>query len=190
MNEVIVVGAGGHGRAVAEALLLEGRYRIAGFVDDQTIVGVEVFGLPILGKTDQLPELKRLATHAIVAIGNNTVRKKLSLLAEEAGFTLVTVVHPAAVVAPSAQLQPGVAVMSAAVVGTEAVLARGVILNAGAIADHHCRLDEFAHLGVGVHLAGGVHIGASAWLQAGSAAGYGVAVAPESIYPPGSSLKA
>lgn len=190
MDKVIVIGAGGHGRAVAEALLLEGRYTVVGFVDDQGRVGEEIFGLPMLGKVDQLPELRSRAAYALVAIGNNAVRKKLCLSAEEAGFALASVVHPAAIVSPSSQLQRGVAVMAAAVVGTEAVLARGVILNAGAIADHHCRLDEFAHLGVGVHLAGGVRIGANAWLQAGSAAGYGVAVPAESIYPPGSSLKA
>jgi hypothetical protein len=53
---------------------------------------------------------------------------------------------------------------------------------------YHCRLDDFAHLGVGVHLAGGVKVGASAWMQAGSSAGYRVEVPAGSVVLPGTGL--
>jgi UDP-3-O-[3-hydroxymyristoyl] glucosamine N-acyltransferase len=73
-------------------------------------------------------------------------------------------------------------------VGTEAILGRGCVVNVNASVDHHCRLDDFAHLGVGVHLAGGVRVGASAWMQAGSSAGYRVEVPAGSVVLPGTGL--
>lgn len=190
MKKILVVGGGGHGRAVAEMLLLlDQEFDLQGFIDDQCPVGMLILGKPVLGSSEQLYQLRNRADWVVVAIGNNQVRQRLCQHALAGGFQLATVRHPAAWVSPSAELGRGAVVMAGAIVGTEAILGEGAIVNSGAIIDHHGRLDEFAHLGVGVNLAGGVHIGSGAWLQAGCSAGYGVKVPAWSVYEPGHALK-
>ena len=154
-KRVIVIGAGGHGRSVAEAILLIGRDELVGFVDDGADADSEVWSYPILGRTDSLHTLRSHADAVVVAIGNNAIREKLHGMVRDAGFELLSVIHPTAIVSPTATLGPGCAVMAGAVVGTEAQLGEGVIVNCGATVDHHCRVDAFGHLGVNACMAGG-----------------------------------
>ena len=67
--------------------------------------------------------------------------------------------------------------MAGAIVGTEATLGQGVIVNCDAVVDHHAQVHEFCHLGVNACKAGASMLGALAWMQAGSAIGYGVQIA-------------
>lgn len=74
--------------------------------------------------------------------------------------------------------------MAGAVVGTEASLGDGVILNAGAVADHNARVEDFGHLGVNAATASRSKLVCGAWMQAGSALGYGVKVPAVTVLPP------
>ena len=189
-KRVIVIGAGGHGRSVAEAILLLGRDELVGFVDDGADPNAKVWTYPILGRTDSLHTLRALADTVVVAIGNNAVREKLHSRVRDGGFELLNVIHPAAFVSPTATLGAGCAVMAGAVVGTEAKLGEGVIVNCGATVDHHCRVDAFGHLGVNACMAGGSVLGHRARMQAGSALGYGVQVERDAVLAPGQARSA
>jgi sugar O-acyltransferase (sialic acid O-acetyltransferase NeuD family) len=180
---ILIVGAGGHGRSVAELVLTNGDFKLCGFVDDR--VSGAVFGVPMLGRTEDLARLRSIADCAFVAIGNNALRERLHALLLRANFTPVTLIHPAALVSQRAVLGAGTVVMAGAIVGTEAVLGIGVILNSGAVVDHHCRLADYSHLGAGAVMAGGSTLGRRAWVQAGASLGYGVEVNEDAILRPG-----
>lgn len=187
-NHLIIVGAGGHGQAVADLALSTGNFEKVSFVDDCYPGKKIALGLPICGKAESLLNNTLKFDSCFVAIGNNIVREKIINQILELELPLVNLVHPKAWVSCFAELAGGVAVMAGAVVGTNTKLALGSLINANATIDHDCVLHEYAHIGVGVQLAGGVHIGPSAWLQAGTCAGYFVNVKPSVIHPPGSVL--
>lgn len=186
MNKrILIVGAGGFGQSVAEAILLADEYELAGFVDDANSSDSLVCGLPVLGRIDHLRNLTACATFAVVALGNNRLRNKIAIDLVSANFLLATVIHPRAFVSPSAKIGLGSTIMAGAVIGTEAKLGDCVIVNSGAVVDHHCQLGDFAHLGVNVAMAGGSSLGRLAWMQAGSVLGCGVNIAPERVLQPG-----
>lgn len=185
MRRLLIIGAGGHGRSVAEAVLLANEYELVGFVDDSWPDNSAVWEYPILGDTDNLASYRKQVDSAIVAIGNNAVRAKLQSRLVDTGMKIATIIHPRAVVSPRAALGEGSAIMAGAIVGTEARLGLGVIVNCGAVVDHHCRVGDFAHLGVDASMAGGSVLCGSAWMQAGSSLGYQVEVSPGDIIGPG-----
>jgi sugar O-acyltransferase (sialic acid O-acetyltransferase NeuD family) len=186
---LLIVGAGGHGRSVAEAVLMADHFSLVGFLDDDAFARrEEVWGLPVLGPATAFENYANKATHAVVAIGNNVLRQKLFVQLQAAGFALARVIHPKAIVSPRALLGSGVAVMAGAIVGTEATLGQGCIVNCGAVVDHHAQVHEFGHLGVNACMAGGSVLGALAWMQAGSAIGYGVQIAAGTVLKPGEAL--
>lgn len=187
-TRLIIVGAGGHGKAVAEIVAMCDRFELVGFVDDAWPDISAVWQHPVLGDFDSLASLRAVAEQVVVAIGNNRLRRTLQERAKEMGFSAATIVHPRAIVASSSRIGNGVAIMAGAIVGCEAVVGDGAIINAGAVLDHHALLADYAHLGVGVVAAGGVRIQEGAWLQAGCSAGYGVEVSPWSVMQPGSAL--
>lgn len=182
---LLIMGAGGHGKAVADAALLSGEWHEVIFVDDRWPSITAVAGHPVVAASAGLADALQQAQGAIVAVGNNAVRERWIRLLEAAGAPLVSVIHPSAVVAASARIGAGSTIMAQAMLGVDAVVGLACIVNAGAIADHDVTLEDFVHLGVGVALSGGVRVGHHAWLQAGCCAGYGVSVEALAVYPPG-----
>lgn len=188
MKSLLVLGAGGHGQAVAEAALLRGEWESVIFLDDAWPQTTQALGCRVVGKVADIGQFAAQCQGAIAAVGNNAVREQWMALINQAGIELVSVVHPKAWISPTAKLGVGSAVMAGAVIGTAAEVGKGVIVNANATVDHHVRMEELSHIGVGVQLAGGVQVGARAWLQAGSCCGYHVVVEPGAVYGPGTVL--
>lgn len=185
---LLILGAGGHGRAVAEAALLGDEWSTVIFLDDAWPEVTEALGCEVAGKAADIASFTGRCQGAIAAVGNNSVRQQWISRIEQTGLELVSVVHPNAWISPSAKIGAATAVMAGAVVGTVAEVGRGAIINANATVDHDVVMEELSHIGVSVQLAGGVKIGARAWLQAGSSCGYGVVVGEGMTFGPGTVL--
>lgn len=185
---LLILGAGGHGRAVAEAALLSKQWESIVFADDCWPTVLEVSGFPVISDIAGIGSLTIPLGGAIAAVGNNALREQWTQEIIKAGFPLMTVVHPSACVSLSASIGQGTAIMAMSMIGVNVVIGEGAIVNANSTVDHDATLGDFAHLGVGVQLAGGVRVGHRAWLQAGCCAGYHVDVADGSVVLPGTAL--
>ncbi|MGB7160369.1 MAG: acetyltransferase [Tepidisphaeraceae bacterium] len=168
--DVIILGAGGHGKVVLDILRAAGEHRPVGFVDaDRTLAGTIVCGLPVLGPSNLLPKLRQQKIKgAIVAIGDNRTRRSCAALVREHGFELVNAIHPAAVVSPGATIGRNVVVCAGACICVDVKLADSVIVNTNAVVDHECEIDEAAHVCPGALLAGRVRVGAGAFVGLGA----------------------
>lgn len=176
-KRLLIIGAGGHGRSVAEAALLGQDYALTAFLDDAAKPQQHhLWGCSVWGTTTMLADCRGRIDAVIVAIGNNALREVLHQQVHARGMMLATVVHPAAVVSPTATMGEGCAIMAGAIVGTGAQLGEGAIVNCGAVVDHDCVVESFGHLGVHAGMAGGSVLGRSAWMPVGSALAYGVKI--------------
>ena len=170
MDDVIIAGAGGHGKVVLDVLLAARKFRPVGFIDaNLSLTDSYIGGLPILGSANALPMLRRQKIkRAIVAIGDNRTRLRYMRILEEHGFTLVSAVHPAAHVSPGATLGSNVVVAPQAAVVAEAKIGDGAIVNTSAVVDHECELAEGVHVCPGAVLAGRVRVGRATFVGIGA----------------------
>src|SRR5690242_5871825 len=164
--DVIIVGAGGHGRVVLDILRTAGQHRAVGFLDaNPDLHGTEVAGLPVLGHLNMLPRLKSKGIGAaMVAIGDNRVRQSYAHKLAAAGLELVQAIHPSAVSSATAAIGRNVMVAPGAIVCTDARIADGTIVNTAAAVDHECDIGEAAFLAPGARLAGRVTVGEGAFI--------------------------
>jgi sugar O-acyltransferase (sialic acid O-acetyltransferase NeuD family) len=161
-QSVVVYGAGGHGRVVAEAAGLAG-FRVVGFIDDApTVLGIG--DVPVFRPGDPLTQTAAW----IVAIGDNAARAAIVDRCLRAGRSLISVVHPRAFVSPTASLGRGVFVAAGAIVHSHAHLGDGVIVNSGAIVEHDAELSGMVHIAPGAVLGGGVRVERGALVGLGS----------------------
>ena len=183
MTRLLVIGAGGYGRAVAEAAMAMGGHTVVGFVDDRWPDLVPIWDLPVVGRLADLPGLRLTADAVVPAIGNSQARRSACAAALAAGFELASVVHPRAFVSPSAVLGLGVTVMAGAVIGTLARIDDGAIVNAGAVVDHDGHVGAYAHVGVGACMGGGSALAPGASLRIGQtlAPGLRLEVEPDGV---------
>lgn len=185
---LLILGAGGHGKSVAEAALLSGQWHQVIFADDRWPHLKDCLGFPVVANLADIGSLVDKVDGAIAAVGNNKVRAEWTAQIIESKLPLATVIHPSAFVSQYAEIGLGTAIMAHVVVGAETKVGQGAILNANATLDHDASMGDYAHLGVGVQIAGGVQIGNYAWLQAGVSAGYHVIVNDFENIAPGTTL--
>lgn len=167
--KVLIVGAGGHGAVVLDILRSAGQYEPAGFIDaDPALAGRKIGGVPVLGPLNLLPKFRSQFGGAIVAIGDNRVRRGYATKLQAAGVGLINAIHPSAVVSSTATLGQNLVIAAGAIVGTGAKVGHSALLNTGCIIDHECEIGEAAHVGPGVKLAGRVRVGAGALVGIGA----------------------
>ncbi len=167
IKRVFLVGAGGHGRVVLDAMLKCGiapaRIRIR---DDNPALK----GKSLLGHAIQVPAIpaKEKGANFHVAIGNAAIREKTQTALERLGLAALTVCHPTAAISSFAAIGRGSLVAATAVVGPSATLGDGVIVNHGAVIDHDCIVGAFSHISPNAALGGGAKIGKRAMIGAGA----------------------
>lgn len=163
-DALLIFGAGGHGRVVADAARAAGATALLASDRNPALCQGELLpGIP-LHRPDAPAPAQATALH--VAIGHNAARERES---QALGLQrLHTVCHPAASVSPFSQLGAGSFVAAQAVVAPGARLGLGVIVNHGAVVDHDCCIGDFAHIAPGAVLGGDVHIGPGVLIGAGA----------------------
>ena len=163
-ERVIVIGASGHGKVVADIVLKSGDTLI-GFLDDNETLPATVAGIPLLGKIDDYAKYPDAAF--VIAIGNPAVREKIACRLD--GVHWYTAVHPCAVVsALDMQIGDGSVVMANAVINPSAHIGQHCIINTAAVVEHDNQIGDFAHISVGAKLGGTVSIGDRTWIGIGA----------------------
>jgi len=179
----LILGAGGFGVAVREALQLSlgASHCEVHFLDDAYPSKPAFPKIDIVGKFADLQKIGRSYDNALVALGRNDVRRAQIEAIKRLGMSLATVIHPSAIVSSLAQVDGGSIIMGASVISAGCRIGQGVIINAGTILDHDVVAEDYTHLSIGCRIASGVHIGRSSTLYAGCVAGYGVSIEKNSV---------
>lgn len=174
-TEIYIYGCGGHAAVIADIAVECGYERVI-FLDDNKFDGVNVLKFS--------PELKK--ADIIVGVGDNVARKRVQNLVCDAGFNVVSLIHPSAVISASAKICRGVVVMPNAVINARAVIKQGAIINSAAVIEHDCIIGEFAHISPNAALAGGVQAGDLSHVGIGSCVIQGVKIGARSVIGAGS----
>ncbi len=171
MPTLVILGAGGHAKVVADAARLAG-WIVAGFVDERRPerIGERFADAHLL--SPQVLDNSDAEIAVAVAIGDCGARFAAARRLAARGFLLPAVVHPRAIVAASASIGPGCQLLAGAIINPEAKLGLAVLVNTAATVDHDCVIGDGVHLAPGVHLAGNVSVGD------GSLVGIGTVVKP------------
>jgi UDP-perosamine 4-acetyltransferase len=169
LMDVLIVGAGGHGKVVLDILRAGGKHTPVGFIDaDVSLAGTTLGGLPVFGPANQLPKLSKKLKFAIIAIGDNRTRLTYAKMLLEQGFDLINAIHPTASVSANATIGHNIVIAAGAIVCAEASIRDSAIINTAAVVDHECEIGQAAHICPTVALAGRVRVGEGAFIGLGA----------------------
>ena len=163
-KKLILIGASGHGKVIADIAKRVGYAEIAFLDDGESVVHCAEYD--VLGKSDSAKNYADC--DFAVSIGNAQTRQKMIEKLESADLPIVTLIHPNAVVAEDAKIGKGTVIMAGAVVSPCVEIGRGCIINTCASVDHDCQIGNYVHVAVGAHVAGDVTVGDYTWIGAGS----------------------
>ncbi|OUO70293.1 acetyltransferase [Thomasclavelia spiroformis] len=158
MKEVIIVGAGGHAKVIADIIRLNGD-KVIGYLDDSN--SLTLSGYNIIGTTN---DIGKKDCWYFVAIGNNILREKL--MSKETKW--YTAIHPTAIIGEDVVIEDGTCIMANVVINSGSKIGKGVIINTASTVDHDCNISDYVHIAPGVHISGTVTVSKNTWVGVGS----------------------
>ena len=165
-KKLLIIGASGHGKVVADIALQMEKWQSVSFLDDDVTIK-ESMGIEVIGKA--MDAVNYISEYDIfVAIGNNKTREKMQNDLEEFSTNIPTLIHPSAIIGRQVQLEWGTVVMAGVVINCCTKIGKGCIINTGATIDHDNVIEDYVHISPGVNLAGTVKVGKGTWLGIGS----------------------
>jgi len=179
-GRLLILGAGGHGRAVADLAQACG-FTVIGFTDRAG----RGRGAGVLGGDEDLEALVRseCADGALVGVGATALLRRAELFQHlrSLGLGAPALVHPRAVTSPSCRIGEGAVVFAGSVIGAVVEVGDNAVLYSGVLAEHECRIGEHAYLSPGVILSGSVEVEAGAFLGAGAVVLPGLRIGKDAV---------
>lgn len=143
MKRLLILGAGGYGKTIADLARQLGCYEEVAFLDDTKD------GEDILGKCAEYATFSNENTQMYPAFGNNEIRMRWLDTLKKKGVAIPSLVHPRAYVSPTAKIGAGSMILPMAVVNTGVTVGDGCIINIGALIDHDSIIGDGSHLAPG-----------------------------------------
>lgn len=163
MNRLFIIGAGGHGKVIADIALKNG-YTDIFFLDDNAMG--HCMGFAIKGTTCDAETLNDGKTDFIIGVGNNLIRRKIA--EAHPGLSYVTLIHPSAQIGTFVNIGKGTVVMSGAIINSCAKIGKHCIVNSAAVIEHDNVLADFVHVSPNAALGGTVCVGEATHIGIGA----------------------
>lgn len=179
IQDIILIGAGGHAHACIDVIEQQGKFRIAGIIGQPKEVGHRHLGYEVLASDEALPVLVGQYRNAIVTVGqiaSPNIRIRLYQQLKQYGFNLPVIVSPRACVSRHASVGEGSIIMHDALVNAGATIGMNCIVNSKALVEHDAKVGDHCHVSTGSIVNGEVDIGSACFIGSGSAIKNGITI--------------
>lgn len=185
MSKLLILGAGGHGKVVAEIALMMKDFEEIAFLDDD-IKLKQAINISVIGQVNEYEQFKDDYDSAFVAIGNNRVRLELTNKLDKCGFTIPVLIHPKSIISTNTKIESGTVIMAGAVINSSVEIGKACIINTLASVDHDCKIKDGVHISPGANIGGTVTIKDMTWIGIGSSIVNNVTIGSNTIIGAGS----
>ncbi len=175
-KRIVIIGAGGHGRVVADLCDLLGNWQEIVFLDDRFPAMDACGDWRVVGTMAEIPAIAAGGSEFALGIGSNATRMRFLEVIRQCGGVLPVLIHPTSAVSRRSRLGAGSVVLATAAVNIDAEIGPGVIINTGASVDHDCQLGDGVHICPGARLAGAVRVENLAMIGVGSSVRQGIMI--------------
>ena len=167
MNKrLIIIGASGHGKVIADIALKMDQYDEICFLDDNEEMK-KCMQFSVVGKVKDVYNYLE-DSDIFVAIGNSNVRKNFMEDLKIKGANIPVLIHPNAIIGVNVTIGLGTVVMPGAIINPNSTIGEGCIINTSASVDHDCNIGNYVHVSVDAHLAGTVKVSEHTWIGIGA----------------------
>ena len=192
MDEILLIGAGGHARACIDVIEQQGKYKIAGLIQKENTSNKYNLGYPIMGADDDLPKLRKDYNYALITVGqikSSEPRKKLYDLLKEMDFKLPVIQSPLSYVSNHAQIGEGTIIMHGVVVNASAKVGRNCIINSKSLIEHDSVVGDHCHVSTGAIINGEVKVGNGTFVGSGALTKHSISIGNNCVVEAGTVLK-
>ena len=150
--QILLLGGGGHCRACIDVIEQTKQFQIFGIVDSTKKMGETLLGYPIVGSDENLPELRKHVSYALITVGqiqSSNVRVLLYQNLQALKFILPVIISPRAYVSRYAKIGAGTIIMHDGIVNADASIGINCIINSKALIEHEAIIEDHCHIATG-----------------------------------------
>lgn len=189
MEDIILVGYGGHAKSVVDCIERQGKYRIIGYTEVCAVTSKYSY----LGQDSILVDyykegIKNVAI-CLGYLGKGNTRERIYDMVKGIGFNVPVIADPSSIVSSSAEIGEGTFIGKCAIVNAEARIGRMCIINTRSLIEHECQIGDFVHIAVGAVICGQVSIANKVFIGANTTIIQGKQVAYGEVIPAGITVR-
>jgi|TARA_B100000315_G_C14489693_1_gene546983 sugar O-acyltransferase (sialic acid O-acetyltransferase NeuD family) len=192
MDEIILVGSGGHARSCVDVIELSGHFKIAGLIEKDHTNSQENLGYPIIGTDDDLPDLRQDYEVALVTVGqinSAATRVRLFNMLNDLKYKLPVIVSPIAYVSKHAKIGDGTIVMHNVMINANAKIGKNCIINNKTLIEHDAVIGDHCHISTGAIVNGEVQVGEGTFIGSGAVTKQSVGIGSRCVIGAGAVIK-
>jgi sugar O-acyltransferase (sialic acid O-acetyltransferase NeuD family) len=192
MEDIILIGGGGHCKSVIDVIELEGKYNIAGIIDSEKKQSSKILDYEVLGNDDEILNLANSYKNALITVGqikSPNLRIELYELVKKAGFFMPSIVSPRSYISKYATLGAGTVIFHDVIINVNAKIGINCIINNKALIEHDCYVGNHCHISTNVTLNGGVNVKNGCFIGSHSVAKEGSNIKSNSVVSFGTLIK-
>jgi len=192
MDEIILVGAGGHAHACIDVIEQAGLFSIAGLIEKNINHSAGNLGYTVLGADKDLEQLHNKYRFAIITVGqikSPDNRINLYKILKSIGYTLPLIISPIAYVSKYATIGEGTIIAHGVVVNANAKVGRNCIINTKSLIEHDAVIEDHCHIATGAIINGEVKIGEGSFIGSGVVTKHSIKIGNNCVIGAGATLK-
>ena len=170
MDEIILIGAGGHARSCIDVIEAKGKFKIAGFVEKNNSNLKENLEYPVIGTDDELQSLRKKYSFALITIGQiKSPKKRIRLFSvlKKLNFILPVIISPQAYISKYSTIGQGTILMHNSIVNANAIVGENCIINNKALIEHDVIIGNHCHISTGAIINGNAKVGSESFIGSG-----------------------
>lgn len=160
-SEIILIGGGGHCKAVIDVIETKNEFKIAGIVDLPSKIGQKILGYEIIANDNDLPELVGKYKYFFITIGHlsgKSPRLKIFKMIKELGGILPIIISSNAHVSKYSCIDEGSIIMHNTIINADTQIGKNCIINNKALVEHDCKIGNNCHISTNAIVNGGLTI--------------------------------
>ena len=192
MNEIILIGTGGHARSCVDVIELSGQFKIVGLVEKDESNSKENLAYPIIGTDNDLPDLRKKYEYALITVGqikSTATRVRLFKILKDLEYKLPVIVSPRSHISQYSKIDVGTIVMHDVIVNAKAEIGQNCIINNKALIEHDATVGDHCHIATGAIVNGEVTIGSESFIGSGVVTKQSVSIGNSCVIGAGSVIK-
>ena len=170
MDNILLIGAGGHARSCIDVIEKENQYEIAGLVEKDESISNLSLSYPVIGTDNDLQDLRKKYDYALITVGqikSPEIRIRLYDILNQLDYFLPCIISPKAYVSKHAQIKAGTIIMHGAIVNASAKIGKNCIINSKALIEHDASIGDHCHIATGAIVNGEVTVGSKSLIGSG-----------------------
>lgn len=190
MNEIILVGAGGHCQCCIDIIESYKNFKIVGLIDSN--ITKKIYNYRVIGNDNSLLKLFDSYKYAFVSIGeyrNPHLREKIFNNLKKLNYKIPVFKSSNSYISKKSTINDGTLIMHNTVISTGVSIGYNCIINSGTVIEHNSVIQDNCNLSPGVIINGDVKIGKNTFIGSGSIIKEGITIGENCFIRMGTILK-